>query len=179
MVTAFWNTRDPNYGSLSWFWRCKEHSSPLSPNFGVWRMLEVANLAFESWSWIGWVKEPCLDLPWSFHFNQISRSWDFTVLILDWLYLSFHWSESDQNFMEDPREVPHHIPIKIKMPNPSQEPPASSKAPNEDLKDMYVLCTFKAKIESQNLEHGHTKDQWPYPNQYQDARPHSRTSRLF
>ena len=41
-----------------------------------------------------------------------------------------------------------HIQIKIKMPNPSQEPPASSKAQNEDLKEMYVLCTFKIKIES-------------------------------
>ena len=39
-----------------------------------------------------------------------------------------------------------HIQIKIKMTNPSQEPPASSKAPNEDLKDMDVLCTFKIKI---------------------------------
>ena len=48
-----------------------------------------------------------------------------------------------------------HIKIKIKMPNPSQEPPASSKAPNEDLKDMYVLCTFKLKIERQNSDHGH------------------------
>ena len=38
-----------------------------------------------------------------------------------------------------------HIEINIRMPNPSQEPPASSKAPNEDLKDMYVLCTFKTK----------------------------------
>ena len=47
-----------------------------------------------------------------------------------------------------------HIKIKIKMPNPSQEPPTSSKAPNEDLKDMDVLCTFKIKIESQNLEQG-------------------------
>ena len=44
-----------------------------------------------------------------------------------------------------------HIQIKIKMPNPSQEPPASSKAPNEVLKDMDVLYTFKIKIESQNL----------------------------
>ena len=40
------------------------------------------------------------------------------------------------------------IEILIKMPNSSQEPPVSSKAPNEDLKDMYVLCTFKIKIES-------------------------------
>ena len=44
-----------------------------------------------------------------------------------------------------------HIQIKIKMPNPSQEPPASSKAPNQDLKYMYVLCTFEIKIESQNF----------------------------
>ena len=52
-----------------------------------------------------------------------------------------------------------HIQIKIKMANPNQEPPASSKAPNEDLKDMHVLCTFKMKIESQNLDHGYIKDQ--------------------
>ena len=41
-----------------------------------------------------------------------------------------------------------YIQIKIMMPNPSQDPPASSKAPNEDLKDMDVLCNFKIKIES-------------------------------
>ena len=58
-----------------------------------------------------------------------------------------------------------HIKIKIKVPNPSQEPQASSKAPNEDLKHMDVLCTLKIKIESQNSEYVCTKDQWPYPNQ--------------
>ena len=47
-----------------------------------------------------------------------------------------------------------HIQIKIKMPNSSQKHPASSKAPNEDLKDMDVLCKFKIKIERQNLEYG-------------------------
>ena len=52
-----------------------------------------------------------------------------------------------------------HIQIKIKMSNPSQEPPASSKAPNQDLMDIDVLCTFKIKIESQNLDHGCIKDQ--------------------
>ena len=52
-----------------------------------------------------------------------------------------------------------HIQIKIKIPNPSQELPASSKAPNEDLKDSDVLCTFKIKIEGQNFEHGCVKDQ--------------------
>ena len=53
-----------------------------------------------------------------------------------------------------------HIQIKIKMPNPSQEPPASSKTPNEDLKDMDVLYTFKIKIESQSYsEHRCITDQ--------------------
>ena len=46
-----------------------------------------------------------------------------------------------------------HILIKIKMPDPCQEPPASSKAPKEDLKDMDVLYTFKIKIESQNSDY--------------------------
>ena len=52
-----------------------------------------------------------------------------------------------------------HIQIKIKMLNPSQAPPASSKVPNEDFKDTDVLCTFKIKIESQNFVYGCTKDQ--------------------
>ena len=47
-----------------------------------------------------------------------------------------------------------HIQIKSQMPNPIQEPPASSKAPNEDFKDMDVLCTLKIRIESVNSEHG-------------------------
>ena len=72
-----------------------------------------------------------------------------------------------------------HIHIKIKMPNPSQEPPASSIAPNEDSKDMDVLCTFKIKIESWNSDHGYIKDLWPYPNQDQDAKPQSGTSGIL
>ena len=51
-----------------------------------------------------------------------------------------------------------HIQIKIKMPNPMQEPPASPKAFNQDLKDIDVLCTFKTKIESKNSKHGCIKD---------------------
>ena len=66
-----------------------------------------------------------------------------------------------------------HIKIKIKMSNPSQEPPASSKAPNQDLKDRDVLCTFKFDIESQKLEHGCIKDHLPYSNHDQDAKPPS------
>ena len=108
-----------------------------------------------------------------------TETWFWAVLILDWLYLSFHWSECDQNLREDPRKVPDHIQIKIRMPNPSQEPPASSKTPNQDLKDMAVLCTFKIKIESQNLEYGCIKEQWPYTNQDQDAKPQSGTSNIL
>ena len=48
--------------------------------------------------------------------------------------------------------------MKIKIPKASQEPPASSKAPNKDLKDMDILCTFKIKIQTQNLDNGCVKD---------------------
>ena len=60
-----------------------------------------------------------------------------------------------------------YIQIRIKIPNPSQEPPASSKALNHDLKNMDVLFTFKINVESQNWEHGSMKDQVAYANQDQ------------
>ena len=65
-----------------------------------------------------------------------------------------------------------HIQIKIKIPNPSQEPPASSKAPNEDLKNTDVLCTFKIKLESKTLDYACIKDQELYQNQNHDAELH-------
>ena len=65
------------------------------------------------------------------------------------------------------------------MPKPIQEPQASSKAKNQDLKDMDVLRTFNIKIESQNSEHGCTKDQWPYPNTNPDAKTKSGTPSLL
>ena len=71
-----------------------------------------------------------------------------------------------------------YIRINIKMLNPSQEPSASSKAPNQDLKDTDVLCTFKIKIESQKSDHGFIKDLWPYLNQDQEAKHKSGTSRI-
>ena len=45
----------PNFGSLSWFWSCKKHQCPLSPDLGLWRMLEVPDkgLASGSWFWYG------------------------------------------------------------------------------------------------------------------------------
>ena len=52
-----------------------------------------------------------------------------------------------------------YIQVMIQMSIPSQEPPASSKAPNQDLKDMDVLCSIKIEIESLNLEDECIKDQ--------------------
>ena len=65
------------------------------------------------------------------------------------------------------------------MLNPSQEPPAPTKAPNQDLKDMDVFCTIKIKMESQNLEHGLIRDKWQYPNLDQDAKPLLGTSSIL
>ena len=50
-----------------------------------------------------------------------------------------------------------YIQIKIKMQNLSQEHPASSKASNQDFKDMDVLCTFKIKMESHRYIMGISK----------------------
>merc|ERR1711954_507918 len=79
----------------------------------------------------------------------------------------------------DVSKTSDHFKIKIKIPKPIQEPTASSKAPNQDLKDMDVLCTFKIKIESQNFDHWCIKDQGPYKNQDQDAKHQSRTSSIL
>ena len=56
-------------------------------------------------------------------------------------------SEHTENFRKDSSKVPQHNQIMIEMSNPNQEPPSSSKAPNEYLKDIDVLCTFKIKRE--------------------------------
>ena len=71
------------------------------------------------------------------------------------------------------------IRIKIKMLNFSQKPPASSKAPYKDLKDIDVFCIFKIQIESQILEYVWKKDQWQYPNQDQDTKLQSGTSSIL
>ena len=54
-------------------------------------------------------------------------------------------------------KTPHHIKIKIKILNLCQEPPLSSKAPNQDLKDMVVICTFKIKKKSKIRKIGVSK----------------------
>ena len=64
--------------------------------------------------------------------------------------------ESSKSPNQDLKEM--GVQIKIQMPNPSQEPAMSSKSPSQDLEDMDVLCTFKVKIESWNLEYVSIKD---------------------
>ena len=65
-----------------------------------------------------------------------------------------------------------HIQIKIKISNPSQEPPVSSKAQNEDLTDMDVPCPFKMKrskiwimVKSKTSDHIQIKIKMPIPSQ--------------
>ena len=82
------------------------------------------------------------------------------------------WNMSEPNTSD-------HIQINIRMQNWSQEPPASSKAPNQVLKEMDVLYTFKIRIESQYSDHRCIKDQWPYQNQDQDAKTQSGTSSIL
>ena len=56
--------------------------------------------------------------------------------------------ETDQILNKGVLKTSDNIQIKIKIPNPIEEPPASSKTQNQDLKDMDVLCTFKIKTET-------------------------------
>ena len=71
------------------------------------------------------------------------------------------------------------IQIMIKIPNPCKDPPVFSKVQNQGLKGVDFLCTFKIKLERQNLDHGCIKGQWPYPNQDQDAKSQSGTSSIL
>ena len=54
MVTGLLHTHVPNFGSLCWFWRCKEHPCPLCHHLGLWRMLEVPDWGLASWYWFGY-----------------------------------------------------------------------------------------------------------------------------
>ena len=51
-----------------------------------------------------------------------------------------------------------HVQIKIKMPNPSQEPFSILQSPQKDLKDMAVLCTFNIKAKIWNMTVSKTID---------------------
>ena len=67
---------------------------------------------------------------------------------------TFKIKMESQNLEHDFTKDQYYIQIKIKIPNPSQEPPVSSKASDQGLNDMDILWAFKIKIESQNLDYG-------------------------
>ena len=57
-------THVPTFGSLSWFWRWKEHTCPWSPHLKIWRMLQVPDWGLASWSWF-WYSHWSLIHSWS------------------------------------------------------------------------------------------------------------------
>ena len=63
MVTGLCHTHGPNLGFLFWFWRCKEHSCPLSHHLGLWRILEVPGWGLAAVSWFGYCHWPLVH-PW-------------------------------------------------------------------------------------------------------------------
>ena len=108
MALGLWYTHDPNFGSLSWFWGCKEHPSPLSPHLGLWRMLKVQDWGSASCSWFGddhwtlvhpysefWLSILILKVQrtsmsfksWSGALEDAGGSWrGFGILILIWIW---------------------------------------------------------------------------------------------
>ena len=82
IVTGLWYNNDLNFGSLSWFWKCKEHPCPLGPHLELLRMLEVPDWGLASWSRFGY-GHWSLIYPWS-------KFW-LTILILKakWASMSF------------------------------------------------------------------------------------------
>ena len=71
MFTDLWYPNIPNFGSLSWFWRCKEHPCPLSPIYGLWLGLEVPDWGLASWSWF-----------WYGHWSLVDSCSEFWISIL-------------------------------------------------------------------------------------------------
>ena len=58
--------------------------------------------------------------------------------------------------------------IRIKMLKPSREPLASSKTPNQDFKDIAVLCTFKIQNISVSKTSDHIQINIKMPNPRQE-----------
>ena len=108
MDTGLWYTHNQNFGCLSWFWRGEEHSCPLSPDLGFWRMLKVCDWGFASWYWFGYAhwslvhqySEFCLSIlilkvqrtsmsfkSWIGALEDAGGSWlEFGILILIWTW---------------------------------------------------------------------------------------------
>ena len=84
MVTGLWYNHDSNFGSLSWFWMCKEHLCPLSPDVAIWRMMDIPDWDLASWSWFGYSHWSSMSFKSSFGaFEDAEGSWlRFVILII-------------------------------------------------------------------------------------------------
>ena len=108
MVTGLWYTYIPNFGSVFWIWRWKEHPYPLIPDLRLWLGLQVPDWGLASWSWFGYCHwffiQPCFKFWLSiliFNWKRTSmsfKSWfralmgtecswlGFCTLILIWIW---------------------------------------------------------------------------------------------
>ena len=74
----FWYTHIPNFISLSWFWKFKEHPCPSNPHLGLWRTLDVPDWGFASWYWFGYghwsLVHHCLEVYLSIIILKVQRT---------------------------------------------------------------------------------------------------------
>ena len=80
MVTGLWYTYIPNFGPLSWFWRCKEHLCALSPDSGLWLGMKVPDWGLASWYWFGYG-----------HWSLIYQCSKFWIFIFIWRRKEHPW----------------------------------------------------------------------------------------
>ena len=69
-------------------------------------------------------------------------------------------------------KISDHIQINIRIQNPSQEPPASSKAPNQDLKDIYKTSQehpVSPNLERKKLDMNVSKTSYPDFGTWKDS----------
>ena len=78
MLNFLWWSHDLNFGSLSWFWRCKEYPCPLSPQIGLWRTLEVPDWGLVTLSWFRYghwsLIDPCSEFWLSILILKVQRT---------------------------------------------------------------------------------------------------------
>ena len=104
---------------MIWFWFSLQMSQEGLPKFS-----EIDRLSL-SWAVIKFNTRPDRPDPWR-NFSELNWHLFLAVLIPNWLYLNFRWSQCHETFRESPSKDPDHIQMKVKMPNPSQEQSGTS-----------------------------------------------------
>ena len=116
---VFGITHIPKLGSLSWFWRWKEHPYPLSPDLGLWRILSgvwnldlALNMITSLW-FTNVLSFGSLSCFWGCKEHQCPLSthlwlWG-TLEVPDWGWSSWSWFGYDQWSLLDPSS--HFWPV--------------------------------------------------------------------